>query len=131
MVSTAHNQLRVGHGIVDNLESLDHQLQSLIRSPLSESQNAVLRIAAPRKVGIFRPAGEHAMRAKMNIVASIFVLQNLAIARHEHRHGIRQQKRPGGERAGCPVCTRVAHPGVFEIDCIHQMVQSDVGIAAA
>jgi len=55
MIAATDHQLRVGKRCLDNLERLDHQLEPFVGPPLAESQDAVFRIAAPGKVGIFRP----------------------------------------------------------------------------
>jgi hypothetical protein len=41
-------------------------------------------IAPPGEVGILRFPGENAMRTKMDIIAPIFFVKNLAISGHEH-----------------------------------------------
>jgi hypothetical protein len=66
----------------------------------------------------------------MNIGSAIFFVQNLAIARHEHRNRIRQQKHARGQRSSHPVEARVAYAGIFQIDGIHQVMQSNVRVTA-
>ena len=56
MIAATDHQLRIGQRGLDNLERLNHQLKPLVGSPLAESQDALFRISAPGKVGIFRPA---------------------------------------------------------------------------
>jgi len=91
MIAAADNQLRVGKGLGDDLEGFDHQLQALVRSPLSESEDAVLGIAPLIELGILRAAREHAMGANMHIVAAVLVVQDLAIARHQDGNRVGQQ----------------------------------------
>jgi hypothetical protein len=66
------------------LERFDHQFEALVRSPLPEGKNAVLRIAPPRKIWKLGTACQYAMRAQVDIVTSVLVIQNLAISRHQH-----------------------------------------------
>jgi hypothetical protein len=84
VISPPDHKLCIRQCVVHNRERLDHQFKPLIRSPLSECQNAMLRITAPRKVGILRPPRQHSVRTQMNISAAIFFVQNLSITRHEH-----------------------------------------------
>lgn|GEM_PF-3139789 len=67
----------------------------------------------------------------MNVIATIFVVKNLAISRHEHGDGIGQQQHPGGERACQAISPGVAHPGVLQVDGVHQVMQSNVSVTAA
>jgi hypothetical protein len=66
----------------------------------------------------------------MDIVAPIFLVKNFAISRHQHRDRIRQQQYPRRNRASPAVNTRVFHPGVLQVHCVHQMMQSDMCIAS-
>lgn len=67
----------------------------------------------------------------MNIIVPILFMKDLPIPRHEHRHRIREQQHPRGNGAGSAIKTRMLHPGIFQIDSVHQVVQCHVGIASA
>jgi len=67
----------------------------------------------------------------VHIGAAVFVEQDFAIPRHEHRHGIRKQQHSGGERASHAVGARKTHSSVLQVDGIHEMVQRHMGVAAA
>lgn len=84
MVSAGNHQRRVRHALGDPIEGLDHELQTFICAPFSESQDTVDRSASPGEIRELGPARKDAVRAKVDVVSSIFVLQNLAIARHQH-----------------------------------------------
>jgi hypothetical protein len=56
MISPADDELCIRQRVVHNGKRLDHQLEPFVSSPLSERQNAVLGIAAPRKVRVLRPS---------------------------------------------------------------------------
>jgi hypothetical protein len=112
------------------LKRLDHQLQALVGSPFAESQNAMLGIAPPGEVWILRLSREDSVRAKMNVIATILFVEDLAITGHEHGNGVRQKKHLGGGGAKQAIGARVAHSSVFQIHSVHQVVQGDVGIAA-
>ena len=88
MVAPGNHELRVGQLCSDQVEGLEHQLKAFVSSPLAESQNPMHRGTAAGEIGKFRPAREDAMRTHVNVVASILVVQNLAIAWHEHRNRI-------------------------------------------
>lgn len=90
MVPAGDNEPGVRNLVGDQVESFNHEFQALVRSPFSESENALDRAAA-RKIGELRAARENAVRAQMHIVAAVFIVQNFAIAGHQHRNGIRQQ----------------------------------------
>jgi hypothetical protein len=131
MISPADHELGIRQRLVHNRKRLDHQLEPFVRSPLSEGQNAVLWIAAAGKVGILRAARQNSMRSQMHVGSAIFFVENLPIARHEHRNRIREQKHPRGQRSSHPVEARVPHASVLQIDCVHQMMQGNVRVAAA
>jgi hypothetical protein len=95
------------------LKRLDHQLQALVGSPFAESQNAMLGIAPPGEVWILRLSREDSVRAKMNIIATILFVEDLAIPGHEHGNGVRQKKHLGSGGAKQAIGARVAHSGVF------------------
>lgn len=44
----------------------------------------MFRISPARKVGKFWPPRQNAMRAQVNVIAAVFVVENLAVSRHEH-----------------------------------------------
>jgi hypothetical protein len=129
MVSSADHQPGIGQSLGNIAKGFDHQFQPLVRSPLPEGQNAVLRIAASGKIRILRFSGKNAMRTQVHVVATIFFMQDLAISRHEHRNGIRQKKHLGGDGSRQTVGARVTNTSIFQIDGVHQMMQGDVGIA--
>jgi hypothetical protein len=130
MIASPNHQSRIWQHFGHQLKCVDHQLEPFIRSPLAKGQNAMLRITAPRKIRAFGLPGQNAMRPQMHIIAAIFFVENLAITRHEHRHRIRQQKHPGSDRSCHTISARMPHPGIFQIDGIHQMMQSDMRVAA-
>jgi hypothetical protein len=66
----------------------------------------------------------------MNIVAAVLIIQDLAISRHENRHGVRKQKHPRGHRTSKSIQALVAHAYVLQFDRIHKMVQSHMGISS-
>ena len=85
MVAASNYQLGVRNFCRNVFERLHHQLEALVSSPLAERENAVLRITAAREVRELRAVGEDAVRAQMNVVAAVLVVQDLAIAGHQHR----------------------------------------------
>ena len=82
MIPACDDQFHVRQSLRDHVESLDHELQPFVRAPFSKSENTVDGIPAACKVREFRPACQNAMRAQVNVVASVFVIQDFAIARH-------------------------------------------------
>jgi hypothetical protein len=130
MVASAHDQRRIGHGLREQVEGLNHQLEPLVGSPFAKSENAMLRISAPGKIGILRLSDEDAVRAEVDIVATVSFMEDLAIAGHEHGNRISEQQHFGGNGAAQTVGALVPHAGVFQIHGIHEMVQGHVGIAA-
>jgi len=131
MISSGNDQLCIRHGSSHNLECLNHELEALVGSPFTERQNAVVRIATLREIRIFGSAGQNTMRSDVNIVVAVLFVKNLPVPGHEHRDGVREEDHSGGNSAGSAVKTRVLHACILQIDSIHQMMQSDVGIAAA
>lgn len=67
----------------------------------------------------------------MHIIPAVFIAEDLAISRHQYRDGICEQQHPRRDSARGAINTSVPHSRIFEIDGIHQMMQSDVGVASA
>jgi hypothetical protein len=131
MIPSGDDQLGVGQGCAHNLERLNHQLEPFVSSPFAEGQYAVLWVAAPGKVRILGSARQNAMGSNVDIVVAILFMQDLPIPRHEHRNRIREQEHSGGNSAGRAVGARVSNPCILQIDGIHQVMQGDMGVAAA
>lgn len=70
------------------------------------------------------------MRTEMHVIASVFVVQDFSISRHEHGNRIGEKQQSSCRRACRPVEPFMANAGIFQFHRIHQMVQRDVGIAA-
>ena len=130
VVSAGDDQFGVGQDVGHSLECVDHQFETLVRSPLAKCQNAMLWIAAPGEIRVFRSTGQNTVRPNVNIFATIFFGQNSAIARHEHRHRIRQEQHSGGNGASHLVGAWVTNARILQIDSIHQVVQGDVRVAS-
>ncbi len=92
VVTTGNHEFGVGQPLTDRTKGFDHKFEALICAPLAESKNVVGGGATAGKIGEFRPARQNAMRAQVDVIASIFVIQNLAIAGHEHGDGIGEQQ---------------------------------------
>ena len=71
------------------------------------------------------------MGAQVDIVAAIFVVQDLAITGHQHGDGIREQEHARGHRSGHAIQAFVPNADVFEFDSVHQVMQGHVSVAAA
>ena len=67
----------------------------------------------------------------MHIVATILVIENLSIARHQYRYGIGEQHHAGRQSSGRTIEPLVTDAKVLEIHGVHQVMQRDVGIASA
>jgi len=130
MIAAGNDKLRAGHSLLQQFEGLDHQFEPLVSSPLAESEDA-MGIAAAGEIRKFGAVGEDAMRAKVHVVASVLVVENLAISGHEHGNGIGQQQHARGHRTRCFIEPGMTNTGIFEIDGVHEVMQGDVGIAPA
>jgi hypothetical protein len=86
MISPGNNELGLRYLRSEQFESLDHEFQALVCAPFSEGQNTVGWSSTTRKVWEFGAASQQSVGAKMNIVAAVFIIQDLAISRHENRH---------------------------------------------
>jgi hypothetical protein len=131
MVASSNDKFCIGQTLSDNFKSLNHQFEPLVGSPFSKSKNAVLRIAAPRKVGILGPGGQNTVRTEMHIIAPIFILQNLQIPWHQHRHRIRQQKHSGGNGSCQAIGSGVPHAGILQVYSVHQVMKGYVCVTSA
>jgi hypothetical protein len=88
MISAGNHEFGVRHLLGDQIERLDHEFKALVSAPLAKGKNAVGGSAPSREIGEFRSARKNAMGAQVDVIASIFVIQNLAVSGHEHRNGI-------------------------------------------
>jgi hypothetical protein len=92
MVSSSNYEPRLGDSRGDEVESFDHQLEAFIGAPLSERQNTLDGRSASREVGELGPAGKNPMRAQVNVVSSVLIVEDFAVSGHEHRDGIREEQ---------------------------------------
>jgi hypothetical protein len=91
------------------VESFHHEFQSLVCAPFSEGQNTMGWSSTTRKVREFRTTSQQSVGPKMNIIAAVFIIKDLAISRHENRHGVRKQKHPRRHRTGEAIHALMAH----------------------
>jgi len=129
VVATCNDQLSAGQDVGHSLECIDHKFETLVGSPLAKGKDAVLRIAAPRKIGVLGSSCQNAVRPDMNILAAIFFREDPAIARHEYGHRIREQQHPGSHCTRGSVSTRVSNARILQINGIHQVMQGNVSVA--
>lgn len=87
MISTGDHQFGVGQLLRDRFEGLDHEFKAFVGSPFTKGKDAV-GSASPGEIREFRAARKNAMRAQVDVIASVLVIQNLAVAGHEHGNGI-------------------------------------------
>jgi len=130
MVPSANHEPGIRQNIRHVFKRFDHQLQPLVGSPLAEGENTMFRIAAPVKAGEFGLSREYAVGAKMNVIATVFFMQDLPISRHQHGNGIGEKKHfcSDGTRQTIGAC--IADASIFQINRVHQMMQGHVGVAA-
>ena len=131
MIAASNDQLRVWQLLSDEVESLGHELETFVGSPLAEGQNAVLGISAPGKIREFRTARENAMSAKVHVIAPVFVIEDLAIAGHQHGYRVREQKHSRGHGPREAIEAFMPNPDILQFHSIHQVMEGDVGIASA
>jgi hypothetical protein len=84
MVAAGDDQPGIGQGAGHYLECIHHEFEAFVGSPLAKCQDAVLRISAPGKIRVFGSSGQNSVGPDMNIVVSIFFVENPAIAGHEY-----------------------------------------------
>ena len=130
MIAPSNNQFSFGQPRGQQIERLDHQLQTLIRSPLAEGKNTVPRIATAGEVRKLRSAREDAVRPQMDIIPPVFIVQNFSIARHQDGYGIRQQQHFRGDCSGNAVESLMSHTHILQFHRVHQMMQRNVSVAA-
>jgi hypothetical protein len=119
MVSPGNHQLCVWQLLSDEVKSLYHQLETFVGSPLAERQNSVLGISAPGEVREFRPARKNAMRTKVHVIAPVLVVEDLAIAGHQHRHRVREQQHSRSHGARKAIEPFMSHPDILQFHRIH------------
>ncbi len=130
MVSAGDHELCLGHFGRDQVESLDHQLQPFVSSPLAERQNVSGKRYATREIGKLGAPRENAMRTQVNVVAAILVVQNLAISGHQHRDRIREQQSARSDRPRHAVNHLMSNSDILQFHGVHQVMQRYVGVTA-
>ena len=130
MISPCNHESGLRELWSEQIESLDHEFETLVRAPFPKGQNTVGGSSTTRKVGEFGAASQQAVGAKMNIVAAVLVVQDLAVSRHKNRHRVRKQKHPRRHRTSKSIQALVAHAYVLQFDRIHEVVQSHMGITS-
>lgn len=90
MITSTDNELRVGKSLCHHVEGFNHEFETFISSPLSECQNAMLGIAAARKIRVLGTLSQSAVGAYMYVVTTVFFIEDLAITGHKNRDRIRQ-----------------------------------------
>ena len=66
----------------------------------------------------------------MNIVAPVFIIQDLAISRHQNGDGVRKQNHPRCHSASEAVQAFMAHACILQFDRVHEMVQCHVRVSS-
>lgn len=131
MVSAGNDESRIGQPRRDQIKCFDHEFETFVSSPFTKRQDAMDRRSPPREVGKLRAPRENTMGAQMNVVSPILIVQDLSIAGHQHRYRIRQKQHSRSDSARVPIHPFVSNSHIFQLDCIHQMMQSYVCITAA
>lgn len=86
MVAASDDHPSLRKFLFHDRECVKHQFQSLVSSPLSEGQDAMLGISAAGKIRKLGPASQNAVRTDMYIVAAIFLIQDPAVTGHQYGH---------------------------------------------
>jgi hypothetical protein len=129
MITAGNHKPGVWKSLRKNIKGLNHELQPLVRSPLAKGKDP-MRVASAGEVRIFGPARQNTVRTHMHIVSTIFLVQYPPVARHQDGDGVCQQQHPCREFSCEPVGGGKAHPRVFQIYSVHQVVQRHVGVAS-
>jgi hypothetical protein len=130
MISAGNDESRIGQPRRDQIKCLDHEFETFVSSPFTKRQDAMDRRSPSREVGKLRTPRENAVRPQMNIVSPILIIQDLSIAGHKHRYRIRQEQHSRSDSASVAIQPFMSNSHIFQLDCIHQMVQSYVCITA-
>ena len=130
MIAACDNQLRVRHSLPQQLERLNHEFEPLVGSPLAKSENA-MGIAATREVRKLWSSGKDAVGTKMDVIAPVFIVEDLAISRHENGYGVCKQQHARCDCTCAAIEPLMPNAGIFQIDGVHEVMQGDVRIASA
>lgn len=84
MVATSDYEPRFWYFFRKAIKGIDHELETLVGSPFSKGKDSVYRSPAHREVGKFWTTSENSVRTEMDVIATILVVQDLAISRHQH-----------------------------------------------
>ena len=76
-------------------ECFNERFQTLVRSPFSKSQNALPGIRSSGEIREFGMLRQDSVGPEMNVTATVFFQEDVAIGRHQHGHRIGQQQHFG------------------------------------
>jgi hypothetical protein len=82
MIAPGYYEFGFGQLRHEQIKSLDHEFQALVRSPFSKSQNPEGRSSTTREVREFGTPSQQSMGTEMDVVPAVLVIQNLAVAGH-------------------------------------------------
>lgn len=82
MIAAGDDQLGIRKGLRHNFERIEQKFKPFVGSPLTKRQNAMLGISPLGKIRVLRFPRQNTVGPQMNIVTAIFVIKDLAIARH-------------------------------------------------
>src|SRR5690348_12800292 len=129
MVCTCDHQSRIRNALRDLWKCLHQQFQALVCSPVSDSENPLMRISTTGEIGL-RRRGKDPMCAKVNVLPSILIDQCSTITGQQYGKRVRHQEDPRGDGTGDTKQPLLPDVCVREIDMLHQMVESDVRVIA-
>jgi hypothetical protein len=130
MVATRDHQLHVRHFVRNGLEGFNQHVRPFVGTPLSKCHNPVFRIATAGEIRVLRICCQSAVRAEVDITATVFVQQDIAVSGHQHGKRIRQEQHFRRDRSCHAIQTRKADPRAFQVDEVHQVMQGHVCVIA-
>lgn len=123
MIAAGNDELRIWQALGNRSEGFDHQLQPFVGSPFAKGENAMFRIAAPRKIRVLGAMRKNAVGAHVHVVAAVSLRQYLPVVRHQHRDRIRQQQDARRDGSCQTVRPRKTDSEILQVHRVHEVVQ--------
>jgi hypothetical protein len=84
MIPSGNDQFRFRQLRREQSKRFNHEFEAFVSAPLAECQNAMRRSATTGEVWKLGAPGKQAVCAKVNVVTSVLIIQDLAISGHEN-----------------------------------------------
>ena len=130
MIRSSDDQSRIWHSVQYERERFHQRLESLVSPPVSNGQDAFIRIAAPREIGRRRNGCKGSVRAKKHVLRGVLSHQRTVIMREQNGYGICSKQGPSRQFRAESKKPLTFYSGCCKVDVFNNVVQCNVRVKA-